>query len=302
MNVQTSTPSTRRVDHHVTSTQRPKWLRRAWRSFGKVWKRGITNPGNKGKVIKPRRSHEILKKGRQTQGDADHSFRGSPKGLLSLSSSALPAPEGLKLNIKGSSAKSHPIKSSYLSAGGSAGLQNRAPGLEASGQDDISAPNTEDGVTSSKGDYPSSPNSTPPPLSSHEIDNFTRRMDMKAFGENLQKAANAVFPNDNKSRYIKVSVLLLSWQDEDPKLPVSDEIKILEEIFRAMYHFETEHWKIPDENSHYVVNEKVLAFVKPGGQSAEHLKIIYYAGHARLTHERSLAWTRYEYLFLSYFD
>jgi hypothetical protein len=127
-------------------------------------------------------------------------------------------------------------------------------------------------------------------------------MDMKAFGENLQKAANAVFPNDNKSRYIKVSVLLLSWQDEDPKLPVSDEIKILEEIFRAMYHFETEHWKIPDENSHYVVNEKVLAFVKPGGQSAEHLKIIYYAGHARLTHERSLAWTRYEYLFLSYFD
>jgi hypothetical protein len=93
---------------------------------------------------------------------------------------------------------------------------------------------------------------------------------------------------------MRVSVLLLSWEDEDPQLPVSQEIEKLETVFRLKYYFETAHFKIPDEDSHYRLTERVMAFVKPEKDSGTHLKILYYAGHGRLMQDRSLALTRYK--------
>ena len=139
--------------------------------------------------------------------------------------------------------------------------------------------------------YHSSPNSTPPP-SFHEIDRWQHHIALQEFGEDLQAAAKAVFPNEARPRYSKISALMLCWEDEDPRLPVSVEIEKLFQVFHDIYHFDTEIWKIPDENPHHNLNLKVLDFVTPSEESKDHLKIVYYAGHGKLSRERTLLWTR----------
>lgn len=126
-----------------------------------------------------------------------------------------------------------------------------------------------------------------------DIDQRQRQIDLRKFGEELQVAANAAFPNTNTSRYQKVYVLILKWEDEDPKLPVSYEISKLEGVFKDVYHFQTESWDIPDEDCHDKVNQKILDFKRLGENSKDDLKIIHYAGHGKLTRNRALSWTRY---------
>ncbi|KAH6713371.1 hypothetical protein BKA61DRAFT_552970 [Leptodontidium sp. MPI-SDFR-AT-0119] len=138
--------------------------------------------------------------------------------------------------------------------------------------------------------YISSANSTPPPTFS-DLDRWRYHIDFQKFSSDLQAAANAVFPNDTKSRYTKVSVLMLSWENEDPNLPVSQEIDKLYDVFKNQYRYETDRWTIPDENCHYKLTEKIMDYVKPAEDSKTHLKIVYYAGHARLTETRLLVWT-----------
>jgi hypothetical protein len=137
-----------------------------------------------------------------------------------------------------------------------------------------------------------SSSSTAPPLTPHDIDRWSKHISLKEFGEDLQSAGRALFPNETKSRYTSVTVLVLSWQDEDPNLPVSLEISRLVDVFRSIYHFGVDEWKIPNQNSHWAVNQKIMTFVAPGPNDKEHLKIVYYAGHGRLTKTRSLEWTR----------
>lgn len=139
--------------------------------------------------------------------------------------------------------------------------------------------------------YSSSPHTTPPTLD--DIDRWQCHIGLQEFGEALEAAAKAVFPNDAKSRYTQVFVLMLCWEDEDPQLPVSLEVNKLCDIFAKVYHFQTEKWSIPDHNCHAQLNQKILDFVSAGDDSTEHLKIVYYAGHARLTKNRLLTWTRY---------
>jgi hypothetical protein len=134
-----------------------------------------------------------------------------------------------------------------------------------------------------------SPSSSPPP-SPRELDFKQRHTSLKQFGEGLQHAAKTVFPNDTTSRYSKTSVLMLSWQDEDPNLPVSIEISRLSDVFEHMYKFEVDSWKIPAKHSHFELNQKIGAFVRPGDDGTQHLKIVYYAGHARLAKNRTLVW------------
>lgn len=154
-----------------------------------------------------------------------------------------------------------------------------------------------DSKSGSDSQYISSPNSTPPPTLA-DIDRWRYHIDFETFGKSLQDAANAVFPNDTNCRYTRISVLMLSWEDEDPQLPVSQEIQKLYEVFRDDYRYETEHWTIPDEYSHWKLTEKIMDFVKPGEDSKTHLRIVYYAGHARLTETRLLVWTRFvSYMF-----
>src|ERR1700691_2630809 len=66
-----------------------------------------------------------------------------------------------------------------------------------------------------------SSSSTAPPPTPHDIDRWSKHISLQDFGEGLQIAARALFPNEMKSRYTSVTVLVLSWQDEDPNLPVS---------------------------------------------------------------------------------
>jgi len=138
----------------------------------------------------------------------------------------------------------------------------------------------------------SSPNTTPPPRAD-EIDQWQCHIGLQRFGQELQAAANKAFPNIEKSRYTNVYVLLLSWEDEDPNLPVSLEILKLLKVFKNIYRFETEIWHIPDQDCHAEVCQKILNFAKLGGNSKEHLKIVYYAGHGKLARNRLLSWTRY---------
>jgi hypothetical protein len=65
-------------------------------------------------------------------------------------------------------------------------------------------------------------------------------------------------------RYTAVHVLLLCWEDEDPKLPVSIEVEELRDVFKNVYNFDAEVWKIPSEGSHKLLNRKILDFVDIG--------------------------------------
>lgn len=130
-----------------------------------------------------------------------------------------------------------------------------------------------------------------PPLSGHDLDKLNCHIYLQDFGSQLQKAASAIFPGDQISRYTEVHVIILSWEDEDPKLPVSLEIKALADVFTEIYGFEVEQWLIPSENSHNKLQSKVLKFL--GDDDVGHLKIVYYAGHGKLTNHGTPAWTRY---------
>ena len=129
------------------------------------------------------------------------------------------------------------------------------------------------------------------PLSGHDLDKLNYHVYLEDFGSQLQRAANAIFPGDQISRYSEVHVILLSWEDEDPKLPVSLEIKALADVFSDLYGFEVEQWLIPSDNSHNRLQKKILKFL--GDDDAGHLKIVYYAGHGKLTNHGTPAWTRY---------
>jgi hypothetical protein len=128
------------------------------------------------------------------------------------------------------------------------------------------------------------------PLSGYELDRLNYHIDLQDFGRGLQDAANAVFATDRRSRYTQVSALLLSWEDEDPQLPVSLEIRALKEVFVELYGFEVEEWLIPPVESHGELNMRVLNFLK--GSNSKHLKIVYYAGHGKLSNHGQSLWTR----------
>lgn len=155
----------------------------------------------------------------------------------------------------------------------------------------VDSPSSSPPTSNEDGDecYLNSPSSFPPP-SPRELDFQQRHTSLKQFGEGLQIAAKTVFPNDTTSRYTRTSVLMLSWQDEDPNLPVSIEISRLSDVFEHVYKFEVELWKIPTKHSHFELNQKIGAFVRPGDDDTQHLKIVYYAGHARLAKNRTLVW------------
>ena len=58
-----------------------------------------------------------------------------------------------------------------------------------------------------------------PPPTSRDLDHLHQHISLQQFGERVQKAANAAYPNDKRMPYTSVYVLLLFWHDEDPNLP-----------------------------------------------------------------------------------
>lgn len=140
----------------------------------------------------------------------------------------------------------------------------------------------------SRGD--DAPPSKSMPISGYDLDQHNYHVHLQDFGASLQRAANAIFPNHQKSRYSKVDVILLSWEDEDPRLPVSIEMNALEEVLMRGYGYDVQRYLIPSKDSHNSLQVRILLFL--GDSNPDHLKIVYYAGHGRLTNHGQPAWTR----------
>jgi hypothetical protein len=128
-------------------------------------------------------------------------------------------------------------------------------------------------------------------LRPEEFSRWQCHTSLEQFGANLHAAAQTLFPKSTRSRYTEVHVLMLSWEDVDPKLPVDLEMDPLFDVFQNMYNFRTERWRIPNLRSQRRVNDRVTDFL--GDENKEHLKIVYYAGHACLSSNRLLSWTKY---------
>jgi hypothetical protein len=137
----------------------------------------------------------------------------------------------------------------------------------------------------------SDPSKLPP--TACEIDQWQRHISLQNFAEDLQNAAKSVYPNGPRSRYSSVYVLIFKWEVEDPKLPVSYEIAELRKVLDEIYHYNIEVFEIPEKRSHAKVSEKVNTFVAINEDSKDDLKIVYYAGHGKLSKTRDLLWTRY---------
>jgi hypothetical protein len=125
-----------------------------------------------------------------------------------------------------------------------------------------------------------------------EFDRWQANIGLKTFGEGLNAAAKAIFPDESSSRYTEVYVLMMCWADEDPAQPLSIEILNLFKVFKDIYNFKVEVFRIPNHDSDIETNEQIRDLVKQGGDSDDHLKIVYYAGESRLTKSRDLLWTR----------
>jgi hypothetical protein len=139
---------------------------------------------------------------------------------------------------------------------------------------------------------PQSPNNCFIPPSDHKIDQWHHHITLENFAKDLQNAAKSIYPNETRSRYSEVYVLILKWETEDPKLPVSCEIAGLMQVFQDVYHYDIKVFEIPDIRSHARVSEKINTFIGINDDSGDDLKIVYYAGHSRLSKTRDLVWTR----------
>ncbi|KAK4176795.1 hypothetical protein QBC36DRAFT_300835 [Triangularia setosa] len=102
--------------------------------------------------------------------------------------------------------------------------------------------------------------------------------DFPTFLSHLTDAVSAAWSDRLSTRYRKVKVLLMSWEQDD--LGVDDEVKPLASVFRGLYHYDTEIWKIPTRRATVEFSKKVTNLVDTYGQEGN-LLIFYYGGHAR---------------------
>lgn len=102
--------------------------------------------------------------------------------------------------------------------------------------------------------------------------------DFSSFLSHLSDAVSAAWPSGFPTRYRRVKVLLMSWDKDD--LDLHDQIRSLESVFRGLYHYDTEYWKIPSRRSAVELSRKVANLVDAHGQEGN-LLVLYYGGHAR---------------------
>lgn len=98
------------------------------------------------------------------------------------------------------------------------------------------------------------------------------------FARDLQTAIDAAWPTRTRSRYKEVHVLLLSWEDDN--LGVDREIKRLGYVFKNLYRFDVEEFKIPKTTPGKATTSQVSTFLEK--DAYDNMLIVYYAGHARL--------------------
>ncbi|KAL8769009.1 MAG: hypothetical protein Q9209_004926 [Squamulea sp. 1 TL-2023] len=111
--------------------------------------------------------------------------------------------------------------------------------------------------------------------------------DVGTLGKVLNNAAAAAFPRSGSSRYCDVYVLLLSWEDDD--LGVVSEIDDLEAVFRDIYGYRVERWKIPSSTSHNALVYRIMHSLR-NFESSDKLFITYYGGHGYMNDDRQCVW------------
>ncbi|KAI4286207.1 MAG: hypothetical protein L6R38_000103 [Xanthoria sp. 2 TBL-2021] len=111
--------------------------------------------------------------------------------------------------------------------------------------------------------------------------------DLAEWARILTQTISAAHPRAGGSRYTDVKVLLLSWEDDD--LGVATEISELDDVFRYVYGYTTDQWKIPSTQSHIALVRRILDLLADSA-SRDKLLIVYYGGHAYMNDQRNCVW------------
>ena len=64
----------------------------------------------------------------------------------------------------------------------------------------------------------------------------------------------------------------------------------LRDVFNDVYHYATEEWKIPSNDSHFELSDRLRQFVKDH-RTIDSLLIIYYGGHDGMNDDRQCIWS-----------
>ena len=94
---------------------------------------------------------------------------------------------------------------------------------------------------------------------------------------------------DRLQTYKNVSVLLLSWAEND-LTNINKEIQDLTEVFDAQYGFETERWPIPSSRRPSNDLDSKLVEFRNTHENPSELMIVYYGGHAGFENEDEVIW------------
>jgi hypothetical protein len=114
------------------------------------------------------------------------------------------------------------------------------------------------------------------------------RQDFESFARHLQDAAMLIQRQTERPAYSDVSVLLLRWEDDKSSDP---DLAALEQVFQNHYNYRTQRWHIPTvPNPSIKLGVQIASFLDLA--RANHLLIIYYAGHGYVGSDGQLYWAR----------
>lgn len=93
---------------------------------------------------------------------------------------------------------------------------------------------------------------------------------------------------ERRSRYKKVSVLLLRWKEDAAR---ESEVSEIEKVLDGRYGYHIEKWTIPTcPNPTLKLSVQMGSFIDQAG--SDHLLIIYYAGHSYVGPDNQVYWAR----------
>lgn len=93
---------------------------------------------------------------------------------------------------------------------------------------------------------------------------------------------------ERRSRYKKVSVLLLRWEED---VAQEGEVSEIEKVLDGRYGYHIEKWTIPTcPNPTLKLSVQMGSFIDQAG--SDHLLIIYYAGHSYVGPDNQVYWAR----------
>ena len=95
-----------------------------------------------------------------------------------------------------------------------------------------------------------------------------------------------IYGQTQKSPYAKVSVLLLTWEDD---IATEQDVTALETVLRDRYNYRTDRWGIPPvTNPSIKLGVRVASFLEHA--QPDHLLIVYYAGHSFVGPDNQVFW------------